>query len=655
VADQIKLPGRTEQVLFCRLTSDQRLLYRRYVDSAEVQDVCRGDTQSFVAIDTLRKVCNHPDLATKLCEPPDYADPTVPLPWERSGKMAVLKQLLELWKEGGHRVLVFSQTRQMLGILESFVVSENYSYLRMDGTTSIKSRQPMISKFNEDGSIFCFLLTTRVGGLGVNLTGADRVVIYDPDWNPSTDLQARERAWRIGQTRQVTIYRLLLAGTIEEKIYHRQIFKQLLSNRVLKDPKQRRFFKSQDMYELFQLAEEDADDETETSALLAGTVKPITKATMNGGGGSSGPKNKKGKVDAHLAARRARRAAKAAAVKKASVVITTGRDNGAGKGKGKDVGSTSKIDPAASEIQNINSLSAISRVGSMGGAADGKGLTKKKTTKRRKKMPAQGGSGQGMGASGASSRAEDYVLQSLFKGSSMHSSVAHDAALQSGPSDYVIVERKASRIAKSALAAVEASKADLSGLAIGTPIWTGRHGAAGAARRFGNVAASAHKTSQTALGSRGSSGAGGASALSGAGVVAAKNRFGGGGGATAKFGGGSKKGKFGNGGPASSASLLEHIRERSGAHSTNTSVVAAPAPVAKAVGLLRDLKVYLRSNDGEATTANIMRKFGARVSGEDTATFKALLQSSCKLVRRPQRDAVWRLNPSPNHDHPEPE
>ncbi len=76
----------------------------------------------------------------------------------------------------------------------------------------------------QDSSIFVFLLTTRVGGLGVNLTGANRVVIFDPDWNPSTDTQARERAWRIGQTRQVTIYRLLTTGSIEEKIYHRYVY-----------------------------------------------------------------------------------------------------------------------------------------------------------------------------------------------------------------------------------------------------------------------------------------------------------------------------------------------------------------------------------------------------------------------------------------------
>ena len=82
----------------------------------------------------------------------------------------------------------------------------------MDGTTSIGARQGLINKFNNTKDIFVFLLTTKVGGLGVNLTGANRVVIFDPDWNPSTDTQARERAWRIGQSRDVTIYRLLTSG-----------------------------------------------------------------------------------------------------------------------------------------------------------------------------------------------------------------------------------------------------------------------------------------------------------------------------------------------------------------------------------------------------------------------------------------------------------
>ncbi|MFH4974616.1 hypothetical protein AB6A40_001325 [Gnathostoma spinigerum] len=141
----------------------------------------------------------------------------------------------------------------------------------MDGTTSVAMRQPLIQQFNSDSSIYIFLLTTRVGGLGVNLTGANRVVIFDPDWNPSTDTQARERAWRIGQEKAVTIYRLLTSGTVEEKIYQRQIFKQFLANRILVDPKQKRFFKTSDLYELFSLGDDKAikNHGTETAALFA--------------------------------------------------------------------------------------------------------------------------------------------------------------------------------------------------------------------------------------------------------------------------------------------------------------------------------------------------------------------------------------------------
>ena len=102
----------------------------------------------------------------------------------------------------------------MLDVMETFVKQQDYSYMRLDGNTGIASRQPMIEKFNNNSDIFAFLLTTRVGGLGVNLTGANRVIIYDPDWNPSTDTQARERAWRIGQKKDVTVYRLLTSGTL---------------------------------------------------------------------------------------------------------------------------------------------------------------------------------------------------------------------------------------------------------------------------------------------------------------------------------------------------------------------------------------------------------------------------------------------------------
>ncbi|MEQ2213642.1 DNA excision repair protein ERCC-6, partial [Xenoophorus captivus] len=276
VKANLSLPDKNEQVLFCRLTEEQRQVYQSFLDSKEVYQILNGDMQVFSGLIALRKICNHPDLFSggprilkgipedQLTEEEHFGF------WKRSGKLMVVESLLRLWFKQGQRVLLFTQSRQMLDILEVFVREKDYSYLKMDGTTAIASRQPLIARYNEDKSIFIFLLTTKVGGLGVNLTGANRVIIYDPDWNPSTDTQARERAWRIGQKQQVTIYRLLTAGTIEEKIYHRQIFKQFLTNRVLKDPKQRRFFKSNDIYELFTLADPDGTQGTETSAIFAG-------------------------------------------------------------------------------------------------------------------------------------------------------------------------------------------------------------------------------------------------------------------------------------------------------------------------------------------------------------------------------------------------
>ena len=91
----------------------------------------------------------------------------------------------------------------------------------MDGSTPVSKRQALVDLFNNNSDIYLFIMTTRVGGLGINLIGADRVILFDPDWNPSIDIQARERCWRIGQKRPVTIYRLITSGTIEEKIYHK--------------------------------------------------------------------------------------------------------------------------------------------------------------------------------------------------------------------------------------------------------------------------------------------------------------------------------------------------------------------------------------------------------------------------------------------------
>jgi len=261
------LPKKSEQVLFCKLTKPQREAYEMFLNSDEMTSILNRTRQALYGIDILRKICNHPDLLDpRLRDKPGYR-------WgnpNKSGKMQVVKALLEMWKKTGDKALLFSQGVQMLNVIEEFVKSlAGFNYLRMDGSTNIKDRQSMVDRFNDDPDLHVFLLTTKVGGLGVNLTGANRVIIFDPDWNPSTDVQARERAWRLGQKKEVTIYRLMTAGTIEEKIYHRQIFKQFLADKILKDPKQRQTFHMKDLYDLFTLGS--SDGSTETGEMFKGS------------------------------------------------------------------------------------------------------------------------------------------------------------------------------------------------------------------------------------------------------------------------------------------------------------------------------------------------------------------------------------------------
>ncbi len=263
------LPKKSERVLFCKLTKFQRETYERFLSSDDLKAIMNGKRQILYGVDILRKICNHPDLQEHrtLSVSPDYeyGSPS------KSGKMQVVRALLELWKEQGNKTLLFAQHRIMLDILEKFIKSiPGFNMRRMDGNTPIHSRQPMVDEFNNNADAHVFLLTTKVGGLGINLTGANRVIIYDPDWNPSTDIQARERAWRLGQKREVMIYRLMTAGTIEEKIYHRQLFKQFLTNKILRDPKQRQNFQLKDLHDLFTLGRAD-DAVTETSELFKGT------------------------------------------------------------------------------------------------------------------------------------------------------------------------------------------------------------------------------------------------------------------------------------------------------------------------------------------------------------------------------------------------
>lgn len=293
------LPKKSEQVLFCKLTKPQRDAYEDFLASDELRAIMAGKRQVLYGIDILRKICNHPDLQDhkRLSQKMGYNYGS----GTKSGKMQVVKALLELWREQGHRTLLFAQHRIMLDILEKFVRSmSGFNYRRMDGTTPIQARQGMVDEFNKNTNAHVFLLTTKVGGLGINLTGADRVIIFDPDWNPSTDIQARERAWRLGQKRDVMIYRLMTSGTIEEKIYHRQLFKQFLINKILRDPKQRQTFQMKDLHDLFTLGGAD-EVSTETGGLFQGTEvqfgtkdKAKTPSVANGISLQTEPRTKQG-------------------------------------------------------------------------------------------------------------------------------------------------------------------------------------------------------------------------------------------------------------------------------------------------------------------------------------------------------------------------
>ncbi|KAF8167976.1 SNF2 family DNA-dependent ATPase [Crassisporium funariophilum] len=135
-----------------------------------------------------------------------------------SAKLSRLDSLLQELKAGDHRVLVYFQMTRMMDLMEEYLIYRQYKYLRLDGSSKLEDRRDMVIDWQTRPDIFVFLLSTRAGGLGINLTAADTVVFYDHDWNPSNDAQAMDRAHRLGQTRQVTVYRLITRGTIDERI-----------------------------------------------------------------------------------------------------------------------------------------------------------------------------------------------------------------------------------------------------------------------------------------------------------------------------------------------------------------------------------------------------------------------------------------------------
>ena len=233
VLDQ--LPEKVEKVLRCDLSSWQKELYKQIsAKAAEDKSLMSDQMQRTPSrglnnvVMQLRKVCNHPFLFS----PEGYRvdDRLV----RSSGKFALLDKMLPKLRAAGHRVLMFTQMTQVMTILEDYFAFRGYLSLRLDGSTPAEEREKRMYKFNApDSPYFIFLLSTRAGGLGLNLTSASTVIIFDSDWNPMMDLQAQDRAHRIGQRSDVSVFRLVTYSPVEEKILSRAAEKLNVSELVV--------------------------------------------------------------------------------------------------------------------------------------------------------------------------------------------------------------------------------------------------------------------------------------------------------------------------------------------------------------------------------------------------------------------------------------
>uniref|UniRef100_A0A8C3I5M4 Chromodomain helicase DNA binding protein 2 n=1 Tax=Chrysemys picta bellii TaxID=8478 RepID=A0A8C3I5M4_CHRPI len=232
------LPAKVEQILRVEMSALQKQYYKWILtrNYKALSKGTRGSTSGFLNIVMeLKKCCNH----CYLIKPPEENERETGMEMlmsliRSSGKLILLDKLLTRLRERGNRVLIFSQMVRMLDILAEYLAIKHYPFQRLDGSIKGEIRKQALDHFNAEGSEdFCFLLSTRAGGLGINLASADTVVIFDSDWNPQNDLQAQARAHRIGQKKQVNIYRLVTKGTVEEEIIERAKKKMVLDHLVI--------------------------------------------------------------------------------------------------------------------------------------------------------------------------------------------------------------------------------------------------------------------------------------------------------------------------------------------------------------------------------------------------------------------------------------
>uniref|UniRef100_A0AAR2JQK6 DNA helicase n=1 Tax=Pygocentrus nattereri TaxID=42514 RepID=A0AAR2JQK6_PYGNA len=232
------LPAKVEQILRVDMSAQQKQFYKWILtrNYKALQKGTRGSSSGFLNIVMeLKKCCNHAFLIKHPEEVEnESSQERLQTTVRGSGKLVLLDKLLTRLRERGNRVLIFSQMVRMLDILADYLAMKHYPFQRLDGSIKGELRKQALDHFNAEGSEdFCFLLSTRAGGLGINLASADTVVIFDSDWNPQNDLQAQARAHRIGQKKQVNIYRLVTKGTVEEDIIERAKKKMVLDHLVI--------------------------------------------------------------------------------------------------------------------------------------------------------------------------------------------------------------------------------------------------------------------------------------------------------------------------------------------------------------------------------------------------------------------------------------
>ncbi|KAK9174564.1 Chromo domain/ SNF2 Atpase/Helicase domain containing protein [Cryptosporidium meleagridis] len=234
------LPNKVERILRVELSPQQTDMYksiltRNYDELSKTTGGTKTSLQNICM--ELKKVCNHPFLIHRPELDPSQGITIASIQHQLvygCGKLCLLDKLLSRLREKGSRVLIFSQMVRMLNIISEFLVLRGFRHQRLDGTMGKELRKKAMDHFNSPNSDdFCFLLSTKAGGLGINLTTADTVIIYDSDWNPQNDLQAEARAHRIGQKKQVQIYRLVTKDSIEENILERAKTKMVLDTLVV--------------------------------------------------------------------------------------------------------------------------------------------------------------------------------------------------------------------------------------------------------------------------------------------------------------------------------------------------------------------------------------------------------------------------------------